>query len=231
MLQQRRRETPCIYVWLCSFSLWICRRARSLYLSLSDAAVIACEFHRLTDTRSSSIYGSICVYDLSVSIRYACGTFIIFSMRCTLAANADSVAIRYISADVSLHRLHSAHFIFCLHLIHSTACIFGFSSVWLCVPTHERCIRYICDDRFKNHRSDWAIFNWDRFFANVCNVFINLFHLENRRWRRNNNNNSINIKVASLPCSLQTCLLIIDCCCCCCCRHAHKRLKNQNTGD
>lgn len=135
-------ETPCIYVWLCSFSLWICRRARSLYLSLSDAAVIACEFHRLTDTRSSSIYGSICVYDLSVSIRYACGTFIIFSMRCTLAANADSVAIWYISADVSLHRLHSAHFIFCLHLIHSTACIFGFSSVWLCVPTHERCIRW-----------------------------------------------------------------------------------------
>lgn len=71
--------------------------------------------------------GSICVYDLSVSIRYACGTFIIFSMRCTLSLYISVCAV--LCCAVMCSRRPSTHLSYVLFVVRSFSVVCAMMSV------------------------------------------------------------------------------------------------------
>lgn len=87
-------------------------------------------FHRLDKIHFEYMaIGSICVYDLSVSIRYACGTFIIFSMRCTLSLSLYISVCAVLCCAVMCSRRPSTHLSYVLFVVRSFSVVCAMMSV------------------------------------------------------------------------------------------------------
>lgn len=137
-------------------------------------------FHRLDKIHFEYMaIGSICVYDLSVSIRYACGTFIIFSMRCTLSL---AVYLRVCCAVLCCN-------VFSSPIDTSIVCAVCGTFFFCCLCNDvglfhiDIRIRYVWSNRKPIDQIEQS--NWEAILR-YQNVFINLAY----SWEKRRNNNT-----------------------------------------